>query len=147
MSNDRNDCKENKARSIDVEAKVDKLPEVLGLVDGVLEEAACPIKTQFEIDVAVEEIFVNIASYAYAPKTGRAIISAEACEDPRSITITFRDRGIHYDPLKRDDPDTTLSAEERPIGGLGVYIVKTTMDDAQYRYVDGFNVLTIKKNF
>ena len=147
MSNDRNDCKENKARSIDVEAKVDKLPEVLGLVDGVLEEAACPIKTQFEIDVAVEEIFVNIAKYAYSPEVGRAKVRVELEQDPLKVIITFIDQGMPYDPLAKEDPDVTLSAEQRDIGGLGIFLTKQTMDDVEYEYKEGHNILTIKKNF
>ena len=126
-----------------VEAKTENLPKVLSFVDGTLEEAGCSMKTQMQIDVAVEEIFVNIASYAYAPGTGDAVIRTETGED--GVTIEFRDRGKPFDPLAKADPDVTLSAEERQIGGLGIYMVKKSMDEVSYRHEDGENILTIRK--
>ncbi|MBR2705818.1 MAG: anti-sigma factor antagonist [Mogibacterium sp.] len=135
------------AEEIEVEASVDKLPEVLGFIDGHLEAAGCPLKAMMQIDVAAEEIFVNIANYAYAPDKGKAIIRVELGGDPPGVVITFIDWGMHYDPLAKEDPDVTLSAEERKIGGLGVFLVKNTMDDITYNYEDGKNILTLKKNF
>ena len=99
-----------------------------------------------QIDVAVEEIFVNIANYAYNPDIGSAGITVETQEDPLSVVITFTDGGVPYDPLKKPDPDVTLPAEERQIGGLGIYMVKKSMDDISYDYKDGKNILTLKKN-
>ena len=99
-----------------------------------------------QVDVAVEELFVNIAHYAYAPDTGSATIRVAPRQDPKGVAITFVDRGVPYDPLAKEDPDVTLSAEERQIGGLGIYMVKKSMDDMQYEYRDGQNVLTIVKN-
>ena len=89
---------------------------------------------------------MNIAHYAYAPGTGSATIHFEARTDPKRAVITFTDSGIPYDPLSRPDPDVTLSAEERQIGGLGIFMVKKSMDDIWYEYRDGHNVLTIVKN-
>ncbi len=128
-----------------VEALEEKLPEVLAFVDRHLERVDCPMKAQMEIDVAVEEIFVNIASYAYAPGTGDAGIRVETSEDPAAITIIFSDRGVPYDPLKREDPDVTLSAEERDIGGLGIFMTKKFMDKLEYEFKDGQNILTLTK--
>lgn len=131
---------------ITIEAKIENLDEVLGFVDGQLEELECPMKAQMQIDVAVEEIFVNIASYAYAPGVGNALVRFDSSQDPASVTITFIDSGIPYDPVRKDDPDVTLSAEERGIGGLGIYMAKKAMDDMKYVYRDGQNILSISKS-
>ena len=98
------------------------------------------------LDVAVEELFVNIASYAYVDKTGIADITIELLPG-QVVQITFRDSGIPYNPLEKPDPDITKPAEEREIGGLGIYIVKKSMDEVLYRYEDGQNILTIRKAF
>ena len=104
------------------------------------------MKAQMQISVAVEEIFVNIASYAYAPDKGSATVCVEVSGDPVTVTITFVDRGVPYDPLAKEDPDVTLSADERGIGGLGIFMTKKIMDDVAYEYRDGKNILTLKKN-
>jgi uncharacterized protein (TIGR02172 family) len=140
-------AKPDAASEIEVEASVAKLPEVLGFIDGHLESAGCPLRAVMQIDVAAEEIFVNIANYAYAPGKGMAKIRVEVGGEPLGVTITFIDSGVHYDPLAKEDPDVTLSAEERKIGGLGVFLVKNTMDDITYEYKDGQNILTLRKNF
>ena len=132
-------------RELTIEAKVENLDEVLAFVDEQLEELDCPMKVQMQIDVAVEEIFVNIASYAYTPGVGSAVIRFAHEQEPRAVCITFIDSGVPYDPLKKEDPDVTLSAEERGIGGLGIYMVKKAMDDMSYVYSDGQNILTIRK--
>ena len=98
-----------------------------------------------QIDVAIDELFTNIASYAYAPETGKATVRIETEEDPRAAVITFIDRGRPYNPLLAEEPDITLSAEERRIGGLGIFIARKTMDDMRYEYRDGQNILRIKK--
>ena len=97
-----------------------------------------------QIEVIVEEVFVNIAHYAYAPGTGPATVRFRA-DGAGAAELTFIDRGAPYDPLARPDPDVTLSAEERPIGGLGIFMVKKSMDDMRYAYRDGRNILTIQK--
>ena len=93
-----------------------------------------------------EEIFINIASYAYVPDKGNVTVRVEVQDEPLMITIQFVDHGIPYDPLAKEDPDVTMSAEERQIGGLGIYMAKQSMDDISYRYEDGKNILTMKKN-
>ena len=133
-------------RELTVEAAKDKLPEVLVFIEEMLEAADCPPKAVMQIDVAAEEIFVNIASYAYAPATGSATVRVAVKEEPRRVSITFIDRGVPYDPLARTDPDVTLSAEERQIGGLGVFMTKKLMDSVTYEYTDGQNILTMNKN-
>ena len=128
-----------------VDALVSNLDQVLACVDGQLETMDCSMKAQMQIDVAVEEIYVNIANYAYAPETGKAYISVRPDPENASVTIEFRDNGIPFDPLAKADPDVTLSAEERKIGGLGIYMVKKSMDAMDYSRKDGQNILTITK--
>ena len=99
-----------------------------------------------QIGVAAEEIFVNIAHYAYAPQKGCATVRVEVLEDPVSVVITFIDHGIPYDPLEKEDPDINLPAQQRQIGGLGIFMTKQLMDDVAYEYKDGQNILTLKKN-
>ena len=131
---------------LELEAAKENLDEVQLFVGERLEEADCPPKAQMQISVAVEEIFVNIASYAYAPDKGKATVRVEVSEDPVTVTVTFVDHGVPYDPLAKEDPDVTLPAEEREIGGLGIFMTKKMMDDVAYEYRDGQNILTLKKN-
>lgn len=132
-------------RELNIEAATDKFDEVLEFIDACLDEAGCPMKTRMQIDVAVEEIFVNIASYAYAPQKGDARIVVESQKDPASVEITFFDSGRQYDPLAREDPDVTLPAEKRNIGGLGIFMTKKLMDNVTYEYANGCNVLKLMK--
>ena len=131
---------------LEIEADQKNLEEVQAFIGERLEAADCPMKTQMQIEVAVEEVFINIASYAYAPGKGNAVVRVELSEDPAAVTITFMDHGMPYDPLAREDPDLTVPAEERQIGGLGVFMVKKTMDGVTYEYKDGKNTLTLRKN-
>lgn len=133
-------------KQLKVKADTAELDNVLSFADAILEELGCSVKAQMQIDIAIEEIFVNIAHYAYPEAEGEAVISVDSGEGP-SVTITFEDEGIQYDPLKNEDPDITLSAEDRPIGGLGIFMVKKSMDEVSYEYKDGKNRLTIKKSF
>ncbi len=133
-------------KQIKVKADTAELDNVLSFADTILEELGCSVKAQMQIDIAIEEIFVNIAHYAYPESEGEAVISVDSGEGS-SVTITFEDEGIQYDPLKNEDPDITLSAEDRPIGGLGIFMVKKSMDEVSYEYKDGKNRLTIKKSF
>ena len=132
-------------KELELKAKVENLPKVLDFVDEELDSADCPMKIKMQIDIAVEEIFVNIANYAYSPEIGTATVRVEVMGDQPAVDITFIDNGIPYDPLAKSDPDVTLSAEERQIGGLGIFMVKKSMDDVSYQYQDGHNILTIKK--
>ena len=130
---------------LNISAEVENLPKVLSFLEGHLENAGCSMKAQMQITVAAEEIFVNIASYAYAPGTGEAAVRLEISDEPKTAAITFLDSGKPFDPLAKEDPDVTLSAEEREIGGLGIYMTKKTMDEVLYEYKDGKNVLTLIK--
>ena len=125
-------------------AEVDRLPEVMSFVEGHLEEKETPMKTILQISMCCEEIFVNIASYAYGSEKGEARMRLVFV--PGSLTITFTDSGKPFDPLAKPDPDVTLSAEERPIGGLGIYMTKNAMDHMSYEYKDNQNILTMTKN-
>lgn len=129
-----------------VNAVVENIEKVTAFVDEQLEELGCPMKAQMQIDIAIDELFGNIAHYAYNPDIGPATVRVEVVEEPLSVVITFIDNGMPYDPLTKEDPDITLSAEERDIGGLGIYMVKKTMDDIVYEYKDGQNILKIRKN-
>ena len=97
------------------------------------------------MDIAIDEIFGNIAHYAYGDKVGKATVRIEEYDNPKAIGITFIDSGVAYNPLEKEDPDITLSAEEREIGGLGIYMVKKNMDTMEYEYSQGQNKLLIKK--
>ena len=133
-------------RELNIEAKTENLNMVQEFVNQQLKSLDCSMKVQMQIEVAVEELFVNIAHYAYNPVVGPATIRVEVQEDPLAVSITFIDQGMPYDPLKKEDPDVTLLAEERQIGGLGIYMVKKSMDDISYEYKEGQNILRIKKN-
>ena len=143
-------------KELTVKAETALLDEVTDFVNAELDELGCPMKAVMQIDLAVEEIFVNIASYAYRSaddpdKNGGAVIRVESAEpgtgDPnsRSVRITFEDRGIPFDPTAREDPDRSAGADERQIGGLGIFLTKTLMDEVVYEYREGKNILSFSK--
>ncbi len=129
------------------EAGEEKIADVLGFVEGELEKACCPLKIINSVCVAMEEVFVNIAHYAYPEGGGTVKISVDINESARTAIFTVIDSGIAFDPLKKSDPDITLPAEQRKIGGLGIFIVKKTMDSLGYTRENGENILTMTKNF
>ena len=133
-------------KELTIEATVENIGTVTEFVNGQLQLLGCPQRAQMQIDIAIDELFGNIAHYAYAPGVGLATVRVERKEDPHAVVITFMDGGVPYDPLKKADPDTSLSAEEREAGGLGIYMVKKTMDGVSYEYKNGQNILTITKN-
>ena len=133
-------------KELNLAATVENIEVVTDFVNEQLESLACPPKAQMQIDIAIDELFGNIAHYAYNPEVGDATVRVEVTEEPLAVVITFIDKGVPYDPLAKEDPDITLSAEERGIGGLGIYMVKKSMDDITYEYKDGQNILKIKKN-
>ena len=126
-------------------AKTESLNEVLGFVEEALEGFECPMKIQTAICVAIEEVFVNVAHYAYPEGNGDMSLQIGFDDQSRAITFRMTDKGIPFDPLKKPDPDITLSAEEREIGGLGIFIAKKTMDSLSYSYENGENILTMIK--
>ena len=134
-------------KEITVPAALDELDRVVEFINEELESHSCPVKTMMQLDIAVEEIYVNIARYAYNPDIGKATISCKVEGEPLKVIIQFLDNGRPYNPLNKEDPDITLPAEERQAGGLGIYMVKKSMDHIDYDYRDGKNILTIKKQF
>jgi len=132
-------------RELTIAATVENIGVVTDFVDEQLEALDCPIKAQMQINIAIDELFGNIAHYAYHPKTGDATVRVEVIQEPLSVVITFIDQGVPFDPLKNEDPDTGLSAEERDIGGLGIFMVKKSMDEISYVYRDRKNILSIRK--
>ena len=128
-------------------AKLEELNNVLGFVEEALTVADCPLKTQMALNVCIEEVFVNIANYAYPESEGVAEVRVEVDEPTKCVCICLSDSGVPFNPLEKEDPDTTLSVDERGIGGLGIYMVKKMTDSVSYEYEDGWNVLTMKKFF
>ncbi|MBP3426712.1 MAG: ATP-binding protein [Clostridia bacterium] len=133
-------------KEMTIAATVENIGLVTDFVNAQLEALDCPMKAQMQIDIAIDELFGNIAQYAYNPDVGEATVRVEVAEDPLSVIITFIDGGMPYDPLTAADPDITLAAEERSLGGLGIFMVKKSMDEIAYRYENGRNILTIRKN-
>ena len=133
-------------KTITMDATLDNLEKALGFVDGELEQMECPMKKQMQVDLAVEEAFVNVANYAYGSGTGPVTLTVSADGENGTFTLALSDSGVPFNPLEREDPDTTLSAEERSIGGLGIFMVKKNMDEVSYAYENGQNILTMKKN-
>ena len=126
-------------------AKTESLSDVLGYVEQTLESLECPMKTQMAICVAIEEVFVNVAHYAYGDGEGDMDLGIGFDKESRTITFRMADKGVPFDPLQKPDPDITLPAEEREIGGLGIFIAKKTMDSIYYTYNNGQNILTMIK--
>ena len=132
-------------KTLNIKADRKNLHRVLAFIDRELFNAGCRMKTKIQIDIAAEELFTNIAAYAYEDGPGDVYIDIDINGDPPSAVITFSDSGKPFDPFSNEDPDITLNAEERSVGGLGVYMVKKTMDEVHYEYSDGMNHTTIRK--
>ena len=130
-------------KEITLDATIENVRTLTDLIDEWLESLDCSMKAQMQIDVAIDEIFSNIANYAYKEGAGLATVSYDF-SDGKAV-ISFKDSGTKFNPLEKEEPDVSLSVEEREIGGLGIFIVKKTMDEVKYAYVDGENVLTIVK--
>ena len=127
-------------------AKIEDIPIVTEFVEKELEKLECPLKSVMQIDVAIDEIYSNIVNHGYRGKSGPVTVKVVEKMEPHAVCIRFSDEAIPYNPLTNADPDVTLSAEERGIGGLGIYMVKKTMDEMKYKYENGQNILTIIKN-
>ena len=143
------DIKKNKAGEGMTErvfpADESALGDVLAFAEEELEKAECPSKTMMQLTVAIEEVFVNVAHYAYPDEEGQVSFGIAFDSESRSITFRIADKGIAFNPLEKPDPDITLSAEEREIGGLGIFICKKTMDEIGYARENGENILTMTK--
>jgi len=134
-------------KTLTVIAAIENLDKVNTFISERLEECGCNVrKTLMQIRLAVEEIFVNISSYAYDPTVGPAEVRCEVLKDPLRVVIQFLDKGKPFDPLAKEDADTSEEALLERDGGLGILLVKETMDDVKYEYKDGKNILTIQKN-
>ncbi len=134
-------------KELTIDATIENIATVTAFIDEQLVHRDCPMKTKRQVHIAIDELFGNIAYYAYHPEKGIVTVCAEVTDNPLAVVITFIDNGTPYDPLAKADPDTTLSVEERDVGGLGIYMVKKTMDDISYEYRNGQNILRIKKKF
>ncbi len=135
-------------KELAIEAKAENLEKVLAFLDQELDSLGCTKKAKMQIEIALEELFVNIAHYAYSnqPGSNMVTIQVENSNEPVSAMVTLTDTGIPFDPLAKKDPDVTLSAEQRKIGGLGIYMVKKSMDAVHYRHENGKNILTFRKD-
>ena len=133
-------------KELTIAATVENIAIETDFVNEQLEACDCPVKAQMQIDIAIDELFGNIAHYAYNPDVGDATVRVEVVKEPLAVTLTFIDNGIPYDPLQSEEPDITLGADERSIGGLGIYMVKKSMDAITYEYKNGQNILTIVKD-
>ncbi|MBQ0051972.1 MAG: ATP-binding protein [Treponema sp.] len=134
-------------KELTVAAETSNISTVTNYIEENLQEAGCPMKDIIKIDIALDEILSNIAFYAYKDTKGDMTVVLNVFDEPKSCTITFRDNGFPYNPLEKSDPDITTSAEDRELGGLGIFMVKKSMDEMTYAYENGQNVLTIRKNF
>ena len=130
---------------LEIDAKKESLPKVTAFIEERMEEAGFTPKAITVVTLAAEEIFVNIASYAYDQDNGKAKIRVEMTGDPVTAVITFIDQGKQFDPMAKEDPDVSLPAEERTVGGLGIFMTKKLVDDMSYEYKDGQNVLKLVK--
>ena len=131
---------------ITVDASVDQVRQITDLADLQLAETGCSAQAKMQIEIAIDEIFSNISRYAYQQEIGTVTVRLETIDDPLRILLTFMDNGMPYNPLKKEMPDTTsLPANKRPIGGLGLFMVKKTMDSVTYSYENGKNILSILK--
>lgn len=131
-------------KEITVKSNSDNLSNIITILNENLEKYNISLKSKMQLELAIEEIFVNIVNYAYEDEDDVKIIF-KINEDPLEITIRFIDNGISFNPLTVQQPDLELSSEEREIGGLGLFLVKKNVDDIYYEYKDNYNILTIKK--
>jgi len=132
-------------KEINVDADLKELDRVQDFIREELEQYDVSPKVMFQIELAVEEIYTNITSYAYHPELGKATINCSVEENPLRVTIQFLDSGKPFDPLAKDEADTSEQALLERTGGLGIFLVKKNMDDVEYTYEDGKNILTISK--
>ena len=132
-------------KELEITATVANLPKVIKFVEEQIKSFGCSLGVRAQIDVAVEEVFVNIAHYAYYPDTGPAVIRVETVKEPLQVILTFLDHGVPFDPLKKNDPDIEQPLDDRDPGGLGIFMVRKIMDDVSYEYRNGQNILTFTK--
>lgn len=132
-------------KEIKVDATIENISVITDFINKELDIYNCPEKEKIKINIAIDELIANIAKYAYSNEIGQVVVQVDMNKD--YILMNFIDKGIPYNPLERAEPDVTLSLEERKVGGLGIYLVKKLMDDITYEYIDGKNVLKVRKDF
>ncbi len=132
-------------KELTVGASFDQIEVVTDFVNETLRALGCSVRARLQLDVAIDEIMSNIVRYAYSPGTGSVTVRLEALENPTAVRLSFIDRGVPYDPFTAKQPDVSAPAEERAVGGLGIYLVRKTMDEVRYEYLDGQNILHITK--
>ena len=132
-------------KELEITATVENLPKVIKFVEEQIAAFGCSLGVRAQIDVAVEEVFVNIAHYAYYPDTGPAVVRVETVEEPLQVILTFLDHGVPFDPLKKNDPNIEQPLNNRDPGGLGIFMVRKIMDAVSYEYRNGQNILTFSK--
>ena len=133
-------------KEITLSATIENVEKVTDFVNVELERINCPAKAKAEIDIAIDELFSNIANYAYNPEVGDTTVKVEIQDKPQAVVLTFMDKGVPYNPLLKEDPNTKLPIKDRTVGGLGIFMVKKSMDSIEYEYKEGHNILKIKKN-
>lgn len=133
-------------KEMTVAADVANLSGVIAFVEAELAAGNCLPRIVMQVTLAVEEIYVNIARYAYFPDVGDATIRCTVDGPPLRVIVQFLDRGKPYNPLAGKDPDVDAPLEDREVGGLGVFLAKKSMDDIEYEYRDGMNILTLRKS-
>ena len=134
-------------KELTVDTRMESLPEIQAFVRAELEAMDCPEETQKQLFIVIDEVFANVASYAYADGEGSVTVRLETESEPRAAVLTFLDSGVPFDPLTMKTPDISLKARERKIGGLGIFMVRKLTDGIKYDYADGKNILTVMKRF
>lgn len=132
-------------RELAIEAVAENLQTVMNFITDALSEKNCSQKTLYQLELVLEEIFVNIASYAYEGDERPVVLSVELEDNPPAAVVTFRDKGTPYNPLERSDPDLAVKLEKREIGGLGIFLVKKNVDSIWYEHINDENVLSFRK--
>lgn len=129
-----------------LKAEVENVDLLTEFVNEQLEGMDCPLKAMMQIDIALDELFGNVCNYAYGEQIGDVVVEVEELEEQNMVRISLIDAGVPFDPLAKDDPDISLSLHERTVGGLGIFMVKRTMDELRYEYREGNNIVTITKS-
>ena len=124
---------------------VEEVPKLAAFVDEICEAAGMDMSTTMQMNLAIEEAVVNVMEYAY-PAGSRGEVRIEAQIHDSYVEFTLSDDGTPFNPTEKGDVDTTLPAEQRSIGGLGIMLVKHYMDKIKYKYVDRQNILILRKN-
>ena len=132
-------------QELHIESKIENVPEVMSFVKDGLDKLGCSEQIQTQFKMAVDELFGNICYYAYDSGTGPVVITVGTEDDPASAVLVFCDEGKPYNPLEADVPDIDLDIEDRPVGGLGIFLITEMMDDIIYEYKEGKNILKIIK--